>query len=111
MKKSVKTEPDEKYLADIEKMMKSWPATKGYVDKAIEAHEAAAHSEPETETGRREYMKVFSIKELIELNVMRHLLTAHERIAKYGDSKQIIELSRYILRLAKKRKNVLFERR
>lgn len=54
MKKSVKTEPDEKYLADIEKMMKSWPATKGYVDKAIEAHEAAAHSEPETETGRKE---------------------------------------------------------
>lgn len=36
MKKPVKTEPDEKDIANIEEMMKPWPATRGDVEKEIE---------------------------------------------------------------------------
>ncbi len=49
-------------------------------------------------------MAVFSARKLIEDEVMKNLMLAHRRMAKEGDSKQMVKLSCYILRLAKKRK-------
>ena len=56
-------------------------------------------------------MELFSTKKLIEDEVIKNLLTAHKRMVEYsGTPNQIIQLSRYILRLAKKRKDELIEK-
>lgn len=50
-----------------------------------------------------------SSKKLIEDEVMKNLLTAHERLADSGTVSEIIRLSKHILRLADKRHDVLVD--
>lgn len=50
-----------------------------------------------------------SRKKLIEDEVMKNLLTAHERLADSGTVSEIIRLSKHILRLADKRHDVLVD--
>lgn len=52
---------------------------------------------------------VVSESDYIESEVIKNLLSAHKRIADNGDSKQLIKLSNYILKLVEKRKDKLFE--
>lgn len=44
-------------------------------------------------------------KTLIEQEVIKNLLSAHKRIAACGSVKEVIRLSRFLLRLAKKQSN------
>lgn len=50
-----------------------------------------------------------SRKELVKDEVMKNLLSAHERIADCGTTTEIIRLSKYLLKLANKRNDVLVD--
>lgn len=50
-----------------------------------------------------------SEKEAITNEVIKNLLSAHRRIAENGDPKQTITLSKYLLKLAEKRKDKLLD--
>lgn len=52
---------------------------------------------------------LISQKQQIEDSVIKNLLSAHERIAGSGSASDLVRLSKYIFRLAKKRKDVLIE--
>ena len=52
---------------------------------------------------------VVSKRDYIESEVMKNLLSAHKIIAENGNSKHLIKLSNYILRLLEKRKDKLLE--
>lgn len=50
---------------------------------------------------------LISSKQQIEDAVIKNLLYAHERIAESGNAVEIIRISKYLLRLAKERNDVL----
>lgn len=45
----------------------------------------------------------------IEQEALKNLLSAHKRIADSGNASEIIKMSKYLLRLAKKRKQVAYQ--
>lgn len=47
--------------------------------------------------------------DLIRQGVTKNLLSAHKRIAENGNADDVIRLSEYLFRLAKKRDNVLVD--
>lgn len=53
-------------------------------------------------------MDKVSLKSYIKKTVLKNLLLAHERIAKEGNTKEIIYLSKYILRLTKNGQDEIF---
>lgn len=50
-----------------------------------------------------------SAKSVIEHEVIKNLLSAQKRIAENGDTKEIIRISRYLLRLAQELDDVLID--
>lgn len=48
-----------------------------------------------------------SVRTLIEREVMKNLLSAHKRIADHGSALEIICLTKFVLKLADKRDDVL----
>ncbi len=56
-------------------------------------------------------MAMISMKEYAREMVIKNLLSAHERIAKEGDSREIIRISKYVLRLTQNGQDKLFQLR
>lgn len=56
-------------------------------------------------------MVMVSMKEYARETVIKNLLSAHERIAKEGDSREIIRISKYVLRLTQNGQDKLFQLR
>ena len=52
---------------------------------------------------------LISQKQQIENAIIKNLLSAHERLAGSGSAADLIRLSKYIFRLAKKREDVLVD--
>lgn len=53
-------------------------------------------------------MDAVSQKSYIKKTILKNLLLAHERIAKEGDTKEIVHLSKYILRLTQNGHDEIF---
>lgn len=50
-----------------------------------------------------------TLKNIIRQNVIKNLLSAHKRIADEGNPKELIRITRFLLKLAEKFEDVLVE--